>query len=257
MQPLWVMDHGPRPGAFNMAEDARLLAEHRPADATVLRLYRWRPPAVSYGYNQRAEDFDRLALAARGLDLVQRPTGGRAILHAEELTYAVVGSSPSALFGHTLHDTYATINQALLLFLARLEIAAEISSGESRQAQRHPLCFQSAGHHEIRVSGRKLVGSAQRRTGGVFLQHGSILAGPAHAELVEVVRTSRRRVPVTTRAQLLAATTDLSQLLGHPLAETDYLELARRLAEACAEAWGLVPRSEARADRGLGGRALP
>ncbi len=244
MRPLRVIDHGPRPGAFNMAEDARLLAEHRPADATVLRLYRWRPPAVSYGYNQRAEDFDREALAARGLDLVQRPTGGRAILHAEELTYAVVGSSPSALFGRTLHDTYTTINRALLLFLARLKIVAEISSGEARQSRRQPLCFRSAGQHEIRVGGRKLVGSAQRRTGGVFLQHGSILAGPAHAGIVEVVRDPVDGPPLAGRAQLRAATTDLGRLLDRAPAELDYAGLARLLAEACGEAWGLVPRWE-------------
>ncbi|MHB8079237.1 MAG: lipoyl protein ligase domain-containing protein, partial [Candidatus Krumholzibacteriia bacterium] len=114
---LRIFDDGPLPGAVNMRRDAALLAARRAGEPPVLRLYRWAPPAVSYGYHQSEADFDAAAIAARGFGLVRRPTGGRAILHAEELTYAVVGDSPGPLFGGTLHETYAAINAALLRFL--------------------------------------------------------------------------------------------------------------------------------------------
>lgn len=233
MSRLLASDDGPLPGAVNMQRDAAMLAAQRPADGPVLRLYRWSPPAVSLGYHQDPAGFDAAALAARGYDLVRRPTGGRAILHAQELTYAVAGASPSPLFGATLHETYAAINRALTMFLERLGVRPDIARGESLAQARGLLCFHSAGQHEILVQGRKLIGSAQRRTAGVFLQHGSILTGPAHAELAELA------APPAARDELLATTTDLERVLGRRLAEADLAALARELAAAFAETWEL------------------
>ena len=183
MAKLKVYLDGARTGAWNMARDAELLASHQPGDDPVLRVYRWQPAAVTVGYNQDFADFARDQIAARGYDLVRRPTGGRAILHADELTYAVIGSSPSPLFGDSLHDTYLKINEALLAFMHQLGVAADISEGESREQAGGLVCFRSAGKHEVKVADRKIIGSAQRRPGGVFLQHGSILAGPRHLGL--------------------------------------------------------------------------
>ena len=146
---------------------------------------------------------------------MRRPTGGRAILHAEELTYAVVGASPGPLFGDSLHAAYQVINGALLAFLAGLGYRAEISAGEAREEARGLVCFKSAGRYEISVGGRKLIGSAQRRTGGCFLQHGSILAGPEHLELLRFLRPGAPGADLPP--ELLAmATTDLGQLRGRP-----------------------------------------
>ncbi|MEN8007085.1 MAG: hypothetical protein ABFS42_08720 [Candidatus Krumholzibacteriota bacterium] len=225
---LRVFQDGAASGAKNMDRDASLLAGHRPGDDPVLRLYRWRPAAVTIGYNQDFSAFDAAAIKAAGYDLVRRPTGGRAILHADELTYAVIGSSPGPVFGATLHDTYMKINQALLAFLADLGIAADISSGESRDQARGLVCFQSAGRHEVSVGGRKIIGSAQRRTGGVFLQHGSILAGPRHLELPSFLGSDGEG----EAAKLAAATTDLGRLLGVPQTGSDLDDLAVRLAAA-------------------------
>ncbi len=237
---LRIILDGARSGADNMARDAALLQEHRPGEAPVLRLYRWRPWAVSYGYHQGPDGFAAAAIAAAGYGLVRRPTGGRAILHAEELTYAVVGASPSPLFGDTLHDTYLRINEALLLFLRDLGLPADVSGGESRADARGLVCFKSAGRHEINVRGRKLVGSAQRRRGDVFLQHGSILAGPAHLELARFLRPAPGQ-PAPDRAQLALVTTDLGQLLGAPLDDAGQEQLLPRLADAFCRAWGLTP----------------
>ena len=235
---LRIIIDGACDGAANMARDAALLDEHRPGDPPVLRLYRWRPPAVSYGYNQSLDGFDAAAIAAAGFGLVRRPTGGRAILHADELTYAVVGASPSPLFGETLHATYTRINEALLLFLRDLGLAADVSGGESRDDARGLVCFKSAGRHEISVQGRKLVGSAQRRHGGAFLQHGSILAGPAHLELPRFLRPGPGQ-PAPDSAGLAMVTTDLGRLLGIPLDDEGQERLLPRLADAFCRAWGL------------------
>lgn len=232
MSCLRVRFDGALPGAANMATDQRLLQEHRPGDDPVLRLYRWRPAAVSIGYNQDLDAFAQEALDAAGIDLVRRPTGGRAILHADELTYAVVGTSPGLLFGDSLHQSYQRINAALVSFLSELGIAADLSSGESRSAARALVCFRSAGRHEIRVGGRKLVGSAQRRTRGVFLQHGSILTGPGHLDLLKYLQPERAGGELDQEG-LAALTTDLGALLGRRIAEDDLDRFAESLAAAC------------------------
>ena len=226
-------------GAMNMGRDASLLAGHKPGDDPILRLYRWEPAAVTIGYNQDFTDFDEAGIRAAGYDLVRRPTGGRAILHADELTYAVIGTSPGPVFGASLNETYMKINQGLLAFLADLGIQADISTGESREAARGLVCFRSAGRHEISVGGRKIIGSAQRRTGGVFLQHGSILAGPRHLELPSFLQRNVNRDP----AELAAVTTDLSQLLDVPPTDADLDALAPRLSAAFAHTLGLDIRT--------------
>ena len=220
-----------------MARDAALLRDHRPGDDPVLRIYRWEPAAVTIGYNQDQDDFDAAAIAAAGYDLVRRPTGGRAILHADELTYAVIGSSPGPVFGASLHETYMKINEALLEFLRELGIEADISTGESRDEARGLVCFRSAGKHEVSVAGRKIIGSAQRRTAGVFLQHGSILAGPRHLDLPAFLG----RDSAAARAELAAVTTDLGQLLGRPCAGPALADLAPTLAAAFGQVLDLEP----------------
>ncbi|HPF70972.1 MAG TPA: lipoate--protein ligase family protein [Candidatus Krumholzibacteria bacterium] len=235
---LRVLVDGAADGAANMARDRSLLDAHRPGDDPVLRIYRWDPPAVTIGYNQKFADFDEDAVRAAGYDVVRRPTGGRAILHARELTYAVVGASPGPVFGDSLHDVYMTINRALVAFLQGLGVAATISDGESREDARGLVCFKSAGRYEIAVEGRKIIGSAQRRTAGCFLQHGSILAGPEHLDLLRFLRPGGPG-PEVPRAVLAAGTTDLSAVLGRDLQGPDLDAFAPALAAAFAAALDL------------------
>jgi lipoyl(octanoyl) transferase len=238
MARLRVIVDGPRTGQDNMYWDESLLEAFRPEDDPILRVYRWWPPAVSFGYNQKEADFDPEAVAQRGYGIVRRPTGGRAILHADEITYCVVGASPSELFGDSLHSTYMKINEALVQFLKDLGLQPEISGGEAAHELRGALCFKSAGQHEIRVGGRKLIGSAQRRKTGIFLQHGSILTGPTHAELVDCVIPERQTI---SKEQLLALTTDLGQLLGKKLTAEDLDGMEKTLVEAFVKTFGLEP----------------
>lgn len=238
---LRIRRDGAACGSVNMARDAALLAGHRPGDDPVLRLYRWDPPAVTIGYNQDLRAFDAKALRAAGYDLVRRPTGGRAILHADELTYAVVGSSPGPLFGRSLHDSYLSINRALTAFLADLGLQAEVLAGESLAQARGVSCFRSAGRHEIRVGGRKIIGSAQRRQRGVFLQHGSILTGPGHRDLPRFLKGSDHGATGGEVQPQPEVTTDLSQALCAALDGPALEALADRLAAACCRVWGLEP----------------
>lgn len=172
------------PGAWNMAVDASLLDDVARGAPPVLRLYAWSPPCLSFGRNQPARGlFDAGLAAARGIDLVRRPTGGLAVLHDAEVTYAVVVRA--ALFGGP-RRAYAAINHALVLGLRRLGVAAAAEAAE-RVAARAPAlagavsagvrepCFRRAAPGEVVAGGRKLVGSAQRCERHTILQHGSVL----------------------------------------------------------------------------------
>ena len=238
MAVLRVFFDGALTGAVNMQRDRDLLADHQPGDDPVLRLYRWHPAAVTIGYNQNPENFNRQALDEGGFGLEKRPTGGRAIFHADELTYSVTGTSPGQLFGNSLHESYMKINQALVLFLERLGLDVNISGGESREAMRSLVCFKAAGKHEIRVGGRKLVGSAQRRTRGVFLQHGSILTGKRHLMLPDFLLPGQKATGMTTE-EMEAQTTDLGQELGRDFLESDLVSFEQSLAECFGKIFNL------------------
>ena len=238
MKYLRVYFDGALPGAVNMQRDSQLLASHQSGDDPVLRLYRWKPAAVTIGYNQDFENFNQQVIDDGGYGLVKRPTGGRAIFHADELTYSVTGSSPGPLFGNSLHESYMKINEALVLFLRRLDLEVEVSGRETREAMRSLVCFKSAGRHEIRVGGRKLVGSAQRRTRGVFLQHGSILTGKKHLQLPDFLLPGQSAAGMT-KEELNALTTDLGQELGVALEEPDLEGMERKLAACFSEIFEL------------------
>lgn len=170
-----LLDTPPAPGAWNMALDEALADGIREGGAPVLRLYRWSPPCLSLGRNQPAAGrYDDDALRRRGIDVVRRPTGGRAVLHHRELTYSVVMAegalgSPRA--------AYAAVNRALVAGLRRLGVDARLQPRTGSRAPAPSLapCFRDPVEGEVTAAGRKLVGSAQRRDRGVLLQHGSLL----------------------------------------------------------------------------------
>lgn len=207
---------GALPGARNMARD-HALALSLPADSAVLRLYGWECPTLSLGRNEPARGRYRPeAIAALDLDVVRRPTGGRAVMHWRELTYSVV--MPVRACGGP-RETYRWINGRIAAALAGLGVPAEIAPVPQAGL---PLsagpCFAAAAGGEITAGGRKLVGSAQLRIGDTLLQHGSILLADDQRGLESIViggsdGTSR---PAT-----------LSELLGREPAKG---ELERALA---------------------------
>ncbi|HEX2095510.1 MAG TPA: biotin/lipoate A/B protein ligase family protein [Longimicrobiaceae bacterium] len=205
--PVWrLLDTPPARGAWNMAVDAALVESVRAGGAPVLRFYRWDPPCLSLGRNQPAAGrYDLDALRARGIDVVRRPTGGRAVLHHRELTYSVVAAE-GVLGGP--RESYALINRALVAGLRRLGVAAGLQPRTGRRAAAPSLapCFQEPAEGEVVAAGRKLVGSAQRREGGVVLQHGSLLLagdqGEVHAVTLGALPPDGDDLPPTSLAEL-------------------------------------------------------
>ncbi len=195
-----------------MAVDQALLESVGAGEPPALRFYTWEPPCLSFGRNQPAAGlYDPERARARGIDLVRRPTGGRAVYHHQELTYAV--AVPTGMLGSP-RETYAAVNAALIAGLRRLGIPAALAGAapvRAAVAVGAPLgvapCFEAAMPGEVVVGGRKLVGSAQRREGGAFLQHGSILLAGSQAAAVELLRPGAAAVaaapPPATLAEVL------------------------------------------------------
>ena len=169
-----LLDTPPAPGAWNMGVDEALAESVAAGGAPVLRFYRWSPACLSLGRNQPARGrYDLDALAARGIDVVRRPTGGRAVLHHRELTYSV--AVPDGALGSP-RAAYSAINRALVAGLRRMGAPAALHPPTGRRAPVPSLapCFAEPVEGEVVAAGRKLVGSAQRRVEGVVLQHGSL-----------------------------------------------------------------------------------
>ena len=226
-------------GAANMARDAALLASQAPGLPPVLRLYTWSPPAVSVGYMQDAGAIlDLEHCRAAGIDVVRRPTGGRAILHADEITYAVVAACDDDRFGTSLRDAHAIIGACLAASLRTLGVHATLSRPDrdlARSLMREP-CFASAGRAELLVHGRKLLGSAQRRTATAFLQHGSLLVGPAHENLAECMHAANEAARQATRATLRHATITLQEILRR---SPTFAEMAQAFVRGFCDVLGL------------------
>ena len=163
----------PRSGAENMARDSALLARAARTGETVFSVYSWATPTLSFGRHQAAAGhYDPEKIRAASMDVVRRPTGGRAILHHREITYSVT----APLSSQPLRATYARINRILVDGLSRLGVIAAIAApAERAPAPNAGPCFERPGEGEVVAGGKKLIGSAQWRNEGALLQHGSIL----------------------------------------------------------------------------------
>lgn len=187
-----VLRHPPASGAWNMAVDDVLLESVASGGAPpTVRFYGWTPACLSLGYFQPYEVVDVAACRARGVDIVRRPTGGRAILHDRELTYSI--ALPAEILGHDrgILPSYYRISRALQAGLAALGVATTMapeSAASGSNPDHGPICFDRPSAHEILFDGRKLVGSAQVRRASALLQHGSILIEPRLQTMVECLR---------------------------------------------------------------------
>jgi lipoate-protein ligase A len=163
----------PRPGWTNMAIDHALLERAERQGESWLRLYQWAPHCLSFGRHEPATPrYDAEQISARGIDTVRRPTGGRAVWHAQELTYSV--AAPCSRFG-TLQAAYLEIHQMLASALQLMGVAVCLADRGRIPPLDAGACFAHPVGGEIMMSGRKVVGSAQLRSGSALLQHGSVL----------------------------------------------------------------------------------
>jgi lipoyl(octanoyl) transferase len=163
----------PASGTRNMALDEALMARATRSGDGVFRVYGWSRPTLSLGRNQRARGiYDVAAAEALGIEIVRRPTGGRALLHHHEVTYSVTMPAADVADARRAYDF---INEVLLSAIRRLGVPASRASYTSAIPPGPRPCFDVPAEREIVVEGRKLVGSAQWRNAGSLLQHGSIL----------------------------------------------------------------------------------
>jgi len=181
----------PATGAWNMAVDEVLLDGVAAGNAPpTLRFYEWAPPCLSLGYFQAFEVVDVAGCHRLGVDIVRRPTGGRAILHDHELTYSV--ALPLSLLGDDggVLPSYHRLSLALERGLKQLGVPVVLApeSAAQRAPDHGPACFDRPSAHEILLGGRKLVGSAQVRRATAILQHGSILIEPRIDRMLACLR---------------------------------------------------------------------
>jgi len=179
----------PNTGAWNMAFDEALLkSSAEKSTPPTLRLFSWNPAALSLGFAQPHTDVDQENLAVEGWTLVRRPTGGRAILHIDELTYSVCAPLDNPILSGSLLESYRKISLALLDALARLGVEAvgdkEYLNGNGKTSP-NAVCFETPSNYEITARGKKLIGSAQARKYGGLLQHGSL---PLFGDLTRITQ---------------------------------------------------------------------
>jgi lipoate-protein ligase A len=237
-------------GPTNMAVDeAILLAVAEGSSPPTLRFFAWQPPCLSLGYAQPAAEADCARLDRLGYGLVRRPTGGRAILHTDELTYSVIApmDEPRVLGG--VVESYQQLSAGLMRGLERLGLAARADRTYAQGAPGGapgPVCFEVPSNYEITVGGgehpRKLLGSAQVRKQGVVLQHGTLPLTGDLGRIVDalVLDTDETRQHIRQRVYARAAT--LAEALGR---EVPWTEAAEALAQGFAQALNLdlVPGS--------------
>jgi lipoate-protein ligase A len=238
-----VIYSGSHRGPQNMAVDEALLESVGAGRSLpTLRLYGWVPGCLSLGYAQPLTDIDRLALEAQGWDLVRRPTGGKAILHADELTYAIVApANHPALRGGVL-ESYRRLSQGLIAGVQRLGLVVDppIGGMPSAGAPKNPICFEAPSAYEITSGGKKLLGSAQLRRKDGILQHGSL---PLFGDLSRICLTLRYEDPQArrkARKQLLERATTVEAMLKQEI-ESTYAAQSLQSGFEDALGWTFIP----------------
>ena len=192
---MWeLIIDGPKDGETNMAIDSEMLKDVEASEEprTIVRFYQWQRPTISLGRNQQIDSaVDQRYCLDNAIDIVHRPTGGRAVLHDDELTYAVA-SNDASYFGDTIYGNYKRVSEALCQAFHRLGVdavlACDTRKPNNSDFQMDPPCFVSTSRYELMVNGRKIVGSAQRRLRRSFLQHGSM---PITCDPEKLARTTR------------------------------------------------------------------
>ncbi len=238
-------------GFMNMAIDEAIMIAHREGLVPpTIRFYQWSPPAVSLGYFQDLKkEIDVDACQDMGIDIVRRPTGGKAVLHDQELTYSFIISESHPLVNDSILETYKKISRGIIRGLFYLGIDAELvpirdkleknSLDEIDKTRIHhsdfkSICFSVPSQYEVQVEGKKIVGSAQVRKGGVVLQHGSLLIKLEKDKLFSVFNFSSVQIRERIKSRFKA--TSLEEILKK---EISFLELSEILPQGFEEEFGV------------------
>lgn len=210
----------PASGPWNMALDEAILDfAGRGIAPPTIRLYAWTPPCLSIGYAQSIDDVDFERVNKLGWDIVRRPTGGRAILHTDELTYSICGMGAEKQLKGGVLESYQRLSLALLETLLSLGIDADppreadpSNAGENP----NPVCFEVPSNYEITVGGKKLIGSAQARRKSGVLQHGSLPLEGDLTRIIDILIFPDEEQRESARQRLLDHATTVEGVLGYP-----------------------------------------
>ncbi len=220
------VNSGANNGKYNMDLDL-LLAQSLNSDNAILRIYQWKPYCISLGANQSFDDVNLDKMKTNNIDVVKRPTGGRAILHSEELTYSVIYPINNTTSSKNIYNEInLALRKGLIEFDSKLsEIELEHTQPNFKEfykSEISAICFAVSAKSELNFNGKKIVGSAQRKIGNVILQHGSILCGQFHKNIVDYLNIDK-----STKSMIIDeisdTTIDLKTALHY---EIDYSKLA-------------------------------
>jgi Lipoate-protein ligase A len=226
-------------GAENMAVDeALLLTMARQEDPLpVLRFYGWSPATLSLGYAQSYQkEVNEEVCHLEGVDIVRRPTGGRAVLHQYELTYSVIAPERDPHVSGTVLESYLKISQALLRGLHASGIPAEMVANGGTVGAASAACFDAPSWYELAVGGRKLVGSAQMRKEGMLLQHGSIILHMDSDLLFRLLKFNNEAMRQRLLTGFKTKACALDEVWSRPISKE---ELEREICAACCDVMGI------------------
>lgn len=235
MTTLRLLYSPPQNGIINMATDHAVM--EAVGDGRVLptlRLYAWQPACLSLGYTQRLREVDQTRLQAKSWDLVRRPTGGKAILHTDEITYSVCFPQEDTLVQGDIVTSYRRLSQALQEALKILGLPSQTAPYEKNGGQTSPICFETPSAYEITVAGRKLIGSAQVRRQKAVLQHGSLPLYGDIARICDVLAFEDENAREIAKKQVHRRATTLSDCLGR---QVTWDTAAEALVEGFARAF--------------------
>ncbi|MBI2168173.1 MAG: lipoate--protein ligase family protein [Actinobacteria bacterium] len=218
----------PLDASDQMGADLALLDAVEGGGPMQLRLYRWQRPALSLGRFQPEDQVDLDACRTLDVDVVRRPTGGQALLHGSDLTYAIALARPGGREG-SVDAVYGSIARGLIAGLARVGVSAEVAR---HRGPAGPACFSSERGSDLRARGRKLVGSAQVRRGGAVLQHGSVLLDRLAFDESDLLVFETREARTHAHRRLRGATITLAELGSETRPEALGDALAAGFAEA-------------------------
>ncbi len=213
-----ILDKTPTKGSWNMAVDDFLFQSLGEEPTTYLRFYQWERPTVSLGYSQKiSEVVDLDYCRKKGIDIVRRITGGKLVLHHQEVTYSIC-SSDSGLFTPTLMDSYRLISEALMRGLEKMGIECSLAvETPSFYTKGRLPCFSHPAQNEIEVNGKKIIGSAQKRKRKKFIQHGSVPLKKDEELLksVSLLNQQEDTINMTSLSEILERRVDFDWVVNH------------------------------------------
>ena len=245
-------------GSINMAIDCVLFDRVKQGQSPpTVRIYGWKPTCITLGYFQKANlEVNLKVISKMGIDVVNRPTGGRAVLHVNELTYSVIAPITQQDWCKSKASSYDFISQALTQALSIFGVTPNLDKSYPIEAKKNILamnpCFSSSAKSEIMWETKKIVGSAQKRDQWAFIQHGSILCSLKYLEIVNYLKLNEVQKPNYLET-LKAKSISLEQILNQPIApqeiSTDFLNrftnalnIKGELGDLTEEEWLVINR---------------